>query len=96
VKYHVNPSKVEVENKPKDCDFMHAPVGRKECHYEAEATAFNAAGQVIDHRVKFSRDTNGKPIISLDDGKTWVWDDGTEIRDRRIKSVSVTWSKVAD
>jgi hypothetical protein len=44
VEYKVSPDKVHVDTKPKDCDFMHAPLGNKECHYEAKATAYNAAG----------------------------------------------------
>jgi hypothetical protein len=96
VRYHVNPSNVQVDNRPKDCDYMHAPMGRKECHYEVTATAFNAAGQVIHDRAKYIRNANGKAIISYDDGKTWVWDYGNEISDRRIKSVFVTWSKATD
>lgn len=78
---------------------MHAPLGNKECHYEAAVTAYNAAGDLVggDDAPKYSHDTKtGKPIISWDDGKTWVWFARADIPDQKVKSVIVTWSKVTD
>lgn len=47
VEYQVSPDKIHVDAKPKDCDFMHAPLGEKGCHYEAAAAAYNTAGEVV-------------------------------------------------
>jgi hypothetical protein len=99
VEYSVDPFKVQVGNKPKDCDFMHAPLGRKECHYDAKATAYNAAGDIVggDSAPQYRNDIKtGKAIVSYDDGKTWEWYYGANIPDQKIKTVLVTWSKVTD
>jgi hypothetical protein len=99
VEYHVSPGKIHIDTKPKDCDFMHAPLGDKGCHYEAAAAAYNAAGEVVggDDAPKYSHDSKtGKPIISWDKGKSWVWFTGADIPDTKINSVVVTWSKVTD
>jgi hypothetical protein len=99
VEYKVSPEKIHIDAKPKDCDFMHAPLGNKECHYEAAVTAYNAAGQVVggDGTPKYGHDTKtGKPIVSYDDGQTWVWFTGDDIPNPIVKSVVVTWSKVTD
>jgi hypothetical protein len=99
VEYGVDPFIVSVDSKPKDCDFMHAPMGNKECHYDAKATAYNAVGEVVGgaNAPKYSHDIKtGKPIVSYDDGKTWDWFYGADIPDTKIKSVVVTWSKVTD
>ena len=34
IKYAVSADKIFVEPKPTDCDFWHAPPGRKGCHYQ--------------------------------------------------------------
>jgi hypothetical protein len=36
--YEVSPDKVHIVPKPTDCDFWHAPVGFKDCHYEKRVT----------------------------------------------------------
>ena len=53
-------SEVSVEDKPHDCDFMTAPLGRKNCSYEKKVEL-----------VKFSVNKNGQPIVSYDKGATW-------------------------
>jgi hypothetical protein len=76
VKYTVSPSQVEVTTKPKDCDFWHVPLGRKECHYKAIVAAYNANGDLVggDNAPRYGRDTKtGKPIISYNNGTTWDW-----------------------
>jgi hypothetical protein len=76
VAYNVSPSNIFYPPKPPDCDFLHAPLGRKECHYKAVVEAFNASGVQIagDGAPKYSRDVKtNKPIISWDGGKTWEW-----------------------
>ncbi len=68
VEYKVSTSKVHIDTEPKDCDFMHAPLGNKECLYEAAVAAYNAAGEVVggDDAPKYAHSTTGKPIISWD------------------------------
>lgn len=34
--YHVDDDQVFVESEPSDCDFLHAPLGSKSCHYERQ------------------------------------------------------------
>jgi hypothetical protein len=34
IKYAVSAEKIYVDPKPTDCDFWHAPLGRKGCHYQ--------------------------------------------------------------
>ena len=98
VAYKVSPDHVQVDAKPKDCDFMHAPLGDKDCHYEAVVEAYNAKGDWIggDNAPEFGHDTKtGKPIVSYDAGKTWEWfpDD---IPNPKIESVLVKWVKKTD
>jgi hypothetical protein len=94
VEYRVSTDKVHVDVQPTDCDFMHAPLGDKGCHYEAEVIAYNAAGEVIRGDLAYNQDSNtGKPIVSYDHGKTWVFLLG-DIPDRKVESVVVAWRKV--
>jgi hypothetical protein len=98
LEYKVYPSKVQVHAKPKDCNFVHALLGSKECHYEAVVIAYNAAGELVGGDApRYGHDTKtGKPIVSHDKGKTWVLYYGTDIPDQKINSVVVTWYKVRD
>jgi len=94
--YRVGIDKVQVDPEPTNCDFMHAPLGQKDCHYESTVAAYNTTGTLIggDYAPKYGHDSNtGKPIISWDQGKTWVWFDGTEIPDQKVTSVIVSWTK---
>ena len=48
-KYHVPHDKVYIDPEPKDCDFWHAPLGVKDCHYEELAwTVDLKTGRPID------------------------------------------------
>ena len=38
---------VHVDPQPGDCDFMHAPLGEKGCHYEFLVSAYNANGHMV-------------------------------------------------
>jgi hypothetical protein len=38
LRYRVPSDKVYIDPEPKDCDFWHAPVGFKECHYEKQVS----------------------------------------------------------
>ena len=51
---------VHVDDKPTLCDYERSPVGKKGCHYEK--TVFITL---------WEKSTDGNPIISYDDGKTW-------------------------
>ena len=99
LQYSVGADKVHVDAKPKDCDFMHAPIGDKGCSYKASVTAYNATGELVggDDAPKYGHDTKtGKPIISRDNGKTWDWYSGADVPNSKVDSVIVTWLKVTD
>ena len=78
--YGVSYSSVTKLKKPHNCDFLTAPIGNKNCHYEPEVAA-----------VRTAISTEGKPILSYDEGKTWVLDDGVN---RTRASVFVSWKKI--
>jgi hypothetical protein len=42
IKYAVSANKIYVDPKPTDCDFWHAPVGKKGCHYQRVVIARDA------------------------------------------------------
>jgi hypothetical protein len=44
VKYAVSADKIYVDPKPTDCDFWHAPLGKKGCHYQRVVIARYAKG----------------------------------------------------
>lgn len=93
-------SEVHVDARPKDCDFMQAPLGSKGCHYKMVVTAYNATGDQVggDDAPRYNRDTQtGKPIISWDHRKTWQWmPSATDVPDPKIKSVYVSFIKITD
>jgi hypothetical protein len=97
VEYSVNSAQVHWNPKPTDCDFIHAPLGDKGCHYKKTVTARNEAGYMVagDDAPRYSKDTNtGKPIISYDKGKTWDWFTGDP--DSKIKTVEIDWTKITE
>jgi hypothetical protein len=42
IKYGVSADKIYLDPKPPDCDFWHAPVGNKGCHYQSVVIARDA------------------------------------------------------
>jgi hypothetical protein len=97
--YTVMPNRVEVAARPRDCDFMHSPLGNKDCHYKPVVAAYNANGDLVggDNTPRYGRDTKtGKPIISYDSGATWDWTGATDVPSRKVFRVAVTWTKVDD
>jgi hypothetical protein len=47
--YHVSMSHVSVDKQPADCEWEHAPLGEKGCHYAKEVTpSRNGTGQVTE------------------------------------------------
>ncbi len=78
------------DDKPRDCEFLTAPLGRKNCSYEKEVLMFF-----------FSRDLEtDEQIISYDEGETWERnrDESTKVTYRGAinKRVHVVWVKTED
>jgi hypothetical protein len=97
--YSINSDRVHRNNRPTDCDFMHAPLGGKGCHYKKTVTAYNAVGNPVggDGGVRYSKNTIGNPIVSYDDGKTWqVLPADSPVPDLTVKTVEIDWIKVTD
>jgi hypothetical protein len=97
--YNLDSNKIHYTEKPKDCDFLHAPLGDKGCHYKKIIIGFNAAGDVVlaDDVIYGSKNKTGEPIASLNGGKTWV-DKGAPIapHDLKVSSVEINWVKTTD
>jgi hypothetical protein len=88
---------VHTSNRPSDCDWTYAPLGKKACYYKAVVGAFNAAGDLVggDNAPQYGKDTKtGKPIISYDGGKSWRWSSADATPDLSVKSVKVEWIKL--
>jgi len=95
----VNSNNVVYSEKPKDCDFIHAPLGDKGCHYKKVVRGLNAAGYRVagDDAPQYSNDTHThKAIVSYDDGKTWNFLPDGEKMDSVVVKVEVDWVKEAD
>ena len=68
-------AEVVVEDRPRDCDFMTAPLGRKNCSYRKEVSV-----------VLYSIGANeGEPIISYDEGETWYVNPGGPTSGKRVR-----------
>lgn len=89
IAYNVSSERVSIDKKPHDCDFLKAPIGSKECH-------FNRTVRTIE----WAKSQVGAPIVSYDDGKNWVNFDpnpGTSVpQTPTVVSVFVEWEKVED
>jgi hypothetical protein len=95
VRYSVKFSDVQTD-RPKDCDFMRAPLGDKGCSYTAHVQVFNADGELVagENAPKYGSDTKtAKPIISYDGGKNWGWYSGATVPNPKPNSVKVSWVK---
>jgi hypothetical protein len=76
---------------------MTAPLGVKGCRFDAVVRAYNSEGLHVagDNAPQYSRDKNtGKPILSWDEGKTWIWLQGGDLPDSKVKKVKVSWTKI--
>jgi hypothetical protein len=82
--YSTSSDKVLVQKKPKDCEFLTAPLGSKNCDYE----------KVVMTEKSGADPGTGRPVISTDGGKTWRWNDGGPTKTDTY--VFVTWEKVED
>jgi hypothetical protein len=78
IKYSVNPSSVFIDRRPHDCEYETAPLGNKNCHYDAKVTS-----------VRTSQAADGTGWASYDEGKTWVINTFNS-----TPGVSVLWSKI--
>jgi hypothetical protein len=86
-KYKVSLDQVNIGIKPKDCDWGHAPLGDKGCHFQATVIAYNAARYIVPaiawQKEQKEFDTTGLTLLNPAD-------------DLKIKSIEVRWTKVAD
>jgi hypothetical protein len=82
IKYGVKVNEVTVNKKPHNCDWDTAPMGNKNCHYEEEA-----------QKIITGLSTDGKPIVSYDNGKSWQWD---SLSNPSKPHVTIWWRKVED
>ena len=82
LRYNFQYDEVSYDEKPRDCDFLTAPLGKKNCSYEKEVSI-----------VQYSISVSGDPIISYDEGKTWHVNEGGPITGT---GVWVSWAKHYD
>ena len=97
--YSIDSDQVHRNTRPTDCDFIHAPLGDKGCHYKKMVTAYNAAGNAVagDGAPRYSTNTIGNPIVSYDDGKKWQLPPvDTPVPDLKVKTVQIDWTRVTD
>lgn len=89
VQYGTDIHKVTIGEEPYDCEFFSAPVGNKHCHYERSVST-----------VRWATSTDGLPIVSVDDGKTWSTftpDSGVTVpKYSTLEEVEVSWEKQDD
>jgi hypothetical protein len=80
--YGVDYDQVTIEKKPADCNFFHAPLGDKDCHYDPQVNVVKVdnsnawGGQSISYDdgktwIHTAKSQNGDRIVSNDGGKTW-------------------------
>ncbi len=84
LRYSTDLSQVKILPKPADCDFLHAPIGFKGCHYEKsmQVTRCKTDAQ------------SGNTVVSYDDGKTWATAEAGE--KPGPTQVYVGWDRVTD
>jgi len=86
--YGIPSSQLYVQDKPHDCAFLAAPLGEKYCRYERTIST-----------VRWAKSTEGNPIISYDEGKTWSNFDPTGEsvpQYSTVKAVYIGWEKKED
>jgi hypothetical protein len=81
--YGTDWSSATIDKQPHDCDLLAAPLGEKNCRYDAQVQI-----------QKISTDRNsGRSIISYDGGKTWDFNDGPNAVTGGMQ-IHVAWQKV--
>lgn len=103
VQYDVPNEQITIDKEPKDCNFLHAPIGGKDCHYERQVAASKVkgnqwGGQDVSYNdgktwTRYAKNDNGNWIVSYDNGTTWSISSDTG--DKK-PSVSVYWVKKDD
>jgi hypothetical protein len=87
--YSTDFAKISISKSPHDCGFFTAPLGDKFCHYEREVST-----------VRWATSTTGLPIVSYDEGKTWITftpDDPKAVpKTSTIVQVTISWVKKDD
>ena len=87
VKYEVSIDQVHMGTKPTDCDWGHAPLGDKGCHFQATVIAYNTAGYIVP-AIAWKKELDTTGLIPLTGSNP--------ADDLKIKSVEVRWTKVMD
>jgi len=91
IQYDVPMSQVIAAKEPHDCDFLKAPIGDKECSYDAVVTTTTTTVPPTDGALTLLNNA-GEVIVSFDEGKTWVVK-----RSLPTKTfVYVTWKKTEE
>lgn len=91
-RYGVPASQVRIETKPHNCDWDFAPLGKKGCHYEKEATAVIYSMCNVEGQPQAPQ----RPCVSVNNEKpSWVYPDG-ETGELPKSYVAVTWRRIAD
>jgi hypothetical protein len=86
--YDLPSTNVYVQDKPHDCAFLAAPLGDKFCHYERTVSI-----------TRWATSQTGNPVVSYDDGKTWITFDpvGEKVPQySTVKAVYIGWEKQQD
>ena len=82
LRYEIQYNDVSFTDKPHDCEFMTAPLGRKNCKYEKEVSV-----------TLFAIGVSGDPIISTDEGENWYKNKGGPTHGDRV---FISWVKHYD
>ena len=85
--YNVGYDQVTIEKKPTNCNFFHAPLGEKDCHYDRRVSTIKVKTE--------NSDPARYPVnyLSFDEGKTWTVDDASPPTKPRV---IVSWEKVEE
>lgn len=82
IEYSIPYDQVKIDQKAHDCEWETAPIGNKNCHYEAEVMT-----------VHTSISTENKQIYSYDEGKTWLFNEAVS---PAKPSATIYWKKIED
>ena len=100
MEYSISSDQVQRSDRPTDCDWDHAPLGGKGCHYKKTVSAYNSKGELVagdDAPIYGNDGSTGRPIVSYDNRKTWQWlREGQSLPDLGVKEVEIVWSKVEE
>jgi hypothetical protein len=85
--YNVGYDQVTIQKKPTDCNFFHAPMGSKDCHYDRMVSTIQVKTE--------NSDPARYPVnyVSFDGGKTWIVDDATP---PTKPQVIVSWERIEE